>query len=209
MLRFAFKPSKNIELVAGILFLCLFTVYKPAVADENNYFAVTGPCNLIFPQDHGSHPGYRTEWWYYTGNLHSENGSRYGFQLTFFRSQISPPGAEKDWPKPPSRWRTQQVYLAHAAVSDLTGNEYRYKQSISRSAVGIAGIIQEKPELVTISLKNWSVTISPEFHHLKVANGSLAFELRLIPAKGPVLHGDSGYSRKGTSQQAVTTHSPV
>ena len=39
---------------------------------------------LIFPQDHGPHPDFQTEWWYYTGNLQAEDGHRFGYQLTFF-----------------------------------------------------------------------------------------------------------------------------
>ena len=44
-----------------------------------------------FPRDHASHPGYKTEWWYYTGHLQSESGERFGFQWTFFRSALRPP----------------------------------------------------------------------------------------------------------------------
>ena len=33
-----------------------------------------------FPEDHGPHPDFLTEWWYYTGNLEAENGQRFGFQ---------------------------------------------------------------------------------------------------------------------------------
>ena len=27
-----------------------------------------------FPRDHFNHPDYQTEWWYYTGNLHTADG---------------------------------------------------------------------------------------------------------------------------------------
>ena len=80
-------------------FLTLFLFHKVAIAEDGyDYLSVTGPCNLEFPKDHGPHPGYRTEWWYYTGNLTSEKGNRYGFQFTIFRTQISPPGYEQKWP---------------------------------------------------------------------------------------------------------------
>ena len=103
----------------------LFLTALPVIGeDAGNYLSVTGPCNLEFPEDHGAHPDYRLEWWYYTGNLHSESGHRYGFQLTFFRNRISPPGAEKKWPSQPSAWRTSQLYLAHAAVSDIDGKRH-------------------------------------------------------------------------------------
>ena len=38
-----------------------------------------------FPQDHGSHPEYKTEWWYYVGHLKAASGESFGYQLTFFR----------------------------------------------------------------------------------------------------------------------------
>jgi predicted secreted hydrolase len=47
------------------------------------------PCNLEFPQDHAPHPGFRTEWWYWTGNLGSETGRHFGYQLTIFRYQLT------------------------------------------------------------------------------------------------------------------------
>ena len=38
-----------------------------------------------FPRDHFEHADFRTEWWYYTGNVHARDGHRYGFELVFFR----------------------------------------------------------------------------------------------------------------------------
>jgi predicted secreted hydrolase len=200
------KTSKPKTFLLAILILGLGAGIKLWAADENQYLAVIGPCNLKFPEDHGSHPGYRIEWWYYTGNLRSETGKHYGFQLTFFRSQISPPGAKNSWPNPASRWRTQQVYLAHAAVSDIARSDYRYKQSISRNAIDLAGIIRPKPDRMTIFVKNWSITIGPEFHHIQADEGSFAFELKMIPIKKPVLHGESGYSRKGTTPERASCY---
>jgi predicted secreted hydrolase len=39
-----------------------------------------------FPRDHGSHPEFKLEWWYITGHLFAEDGRRFGYQATFFRS---------------------------------------------------------------------------------------------------------------------------
>ena len=123
---------RNFNIITLITCLTLFVfisyflvISRPALAEApNSYLSVTGLCNLEFPKDHGAHPGYRTEWWYYTGNLRTKTGEYFGFQLTFFRRQISPPGADKAWPDPPSAWRTQQIYLAHAAVSDIAGKRH-------------------------------------------------------------------------------------
>ena len=188
------------------VFLIFFLTALPATASEpEDYLYVTGPCNLEFPEDHGAHPDYRTEWWYYTGNLKTDNGKRYGFQLTFFRSRINPPGADKKWPSPRSAWRTSQIYMAHAAVSDIDGKKHRYVEDSARSAIGIAGADRTAGS-TRIFLKNWSVQIESGRHRLQVSSPGLAFDLIFIPAKPLVLHGDRGYSRKGSTPERATCY---
>src|SRR5664279_4306983 len=72
-----------------------------------------------FPRDHFNHPDYKTEWWYYTGNLKSTDGHRFGYELTFFRQSLS-----RDAAKTPTDWDVQELYLAHLALSDLDGGRY-------------------------------------------------------------------------------------
>jgi predicted secreted hydrolase len=166
---------------------------------------VTGSCNLEFPKDHGAHPGYRTEWWYYTGNLRSESGHFYGFQLTFFRRQITPLGAEEKWPNPKSAWRTHQIYLAHAAVTDIAGKRHLQAEDIARSALGIAGVSQHK-EITRIFLKNWMARISPSAHRLLVTTNTFSYDLILKPEKPPVMHGRHGYSLKGSTPDRASCY---
>ena len=196
------------RLVKILIANCLLLVIAafPAGGEEaKGYLSVAGPCNLEFPRDHGAHPGYRTEWWYYTGNLQSETGSRYGFQLTFFRRQISPPGADQKWPRHPSAWRTQQVYLAHAAVSDIADKQHLQAEDVSRGALGMAGVdTDDKGTLVF--LKNWSAQIDPECHVLKVNTDDFAYTLNLKPVKPVVLHGDKGYSLKGSTPERASCY---
>ena len=188
------------------LVLSIIALSGPAIAeDENAYLSVTGPCNLEFPKDHGAHPGYRTEWWYYTGNLRSENGDQYGFQLTFFRSQISPPGADKQWPRRPSAWRTSQIYLAHAAVSDIAGRQHLQAEALSRAALGMAGVTQTARH-TTVFLKNWSSRIEADLHTLKVNTADFSYELNFKPAKPAVLHGERGYSLKGATSERASCY---
>jgi predicted secreted hydrolase len=189
-----------------LFFLLLLLNALPLAADEmGNYFSVTGPCNLEFPKDHGAHPGYRTEWWYYTGNLESETGDQYGFQLTFFRTQISPLGDDKKWPRHPSAWRTRQVYLAHAAVTDIAGKQHLQAEDVARQALGLAGVTQTENQTL-VFLKNWSVQIGPDSQVLKVNAGDFAFELNFKQAKPPVLHGDRGYSLKGSTPERASCY---
>ena len=191
----------------AILIICVSISNSPLLfaAEKEGYLAVTGPCDLEFPADHGPHPGYRTEWWYYTGNFQAESGDRYGFQLTFFRSQISQPGAEKDWPEPPSAWRTRQVYAAHAAISDIAGRRHLQAELVSREALGMAGARKQPPETV-VFLKNWSARIGPAAHRLEVETDQFSYELTLKPAKPPVLHGQDGYSLKGSSPERASCY---
>jgi predicted secreted hydrolase len=191
--------------LCSLLLATLIIELSSFADDEDKYLSVTGPCNLVFLKDHGSHPGYRTEWWYYTGNLHADSGEQYGFQLTFFRNQISAPGAEKKWPQPHSAWRTQQVYAGHAAISDIAGKKHLQSELIARGSLGIAGVSQQADQ-TTIFIKNWSVQIGSMSHILKAVADDFSFELSLLPTKLPVLHGQSGYSIKGSSSERASCY---
>src|SRR3954468_18086980 len=75
-----------------------------------------------FPRDHFEHPDFRTEWWYYTGNVHAADGHRYGFELVFFRQGEGREEAAEN----PSVWRIEDLYLAHLALTDIDGGRFRY-----------------------------------------------------------------------------------
>ncbi|MGD8343773.1 MAG: lipocalin-like domain-containing protein [Desulfobacterales bacterium] len=172
---------------------------------QDGYLAVTGPCHQTFPEDHSAHPGYRIEWWYYTGHLLAASGDRYGFQLTFFRNQISPADAVEDWPRPPSAWRTQQIFVGHAALSDLNNKTHRHAEKMARATLAMAGVDQQASE-TTVFIKDWSATIGKNSHTLKTRTADFAFDLRLQPAKPPVLHGQGGYSRKGSTAERASCY---
>jgi predicted secreted hydrolase len=188
------------------LFLSILTIGALSfAADPDGYLSVSGPCNLVFPKDHGSHPGYRTEWWYYTGNLEAETGDRYGFQLTFFRSQINAPGAEKRWPHPASVWRTRQIYLGHAAITDIFNKRHLQSELMARGTLGLAGASQEAIDTI-VFIKNWSAKIGAHRHLLKTVSDDFSYELTLKPVKPPVLHGQAGYSRKGSTPERASCY---
>jgi len=174
----------------------------PVVYGPEGYRAVTGPCGLDFPEDHGPHPDFKTEWWYYTGNLAAENGRRFGYQLTFFRSRIIPPEAEAEWPQPASAWRTAQIYLAHAAVSDLDGGKYYHDEQMARGALEMAGAgVKEKA--ARIWLRGWSADLEPDRHRIAAEADGFSMNFEFIPTKTPVAHGQGGYSRKGKAPESA------
>ena len=188
-------------LLFGVLLWCGFA----AGETHNGYLSVTGPCNFSFPRDHGAHPGYRTEWWYYTGNLTGNGGRHYGFQLTFFRNQISPSQDADVWPEPRSAWRTQQIYLAHAAVSDITGKLHLQAEDMARNVLGMAGVEQNDTKTL-VFLKNWSATITDNAHDIRAESDQFAYQLHLSSLKEPVAHGRGGYSKKGQSAERASCY---
>ena len=160
------------------------TVQGFAIAD--------GSRQLQFPRDQGPHPDFQTEWWYYTGNLDTADGHNFGYQLTFFRRALLAPQLVI---KRSSDWATDQVYMAHFALTDVATNSYHAFEHISRGAAGLAGA-QSDP--YSVWLDDWQVSqVSTNTYQLKAKEDGFAIQLSLQNSKGFILQGDHGYSRKG------------
>jgi len=195
----------GVRILLAVAFAMLLMMLSTSGKAEDNYLQVTGPCNLVFPEDHGPHPGYRTEWWYYTGNLKVKEGRRFGFQLTFFRRQLAPNQARDQWPDKPSQCRTDQIYLAHAAISDLSGERHLQAERIARPVLGMAGV-RRIDSTWTFHVNNWEIAIAEDRHDVKAHADEFSFDLTLVPKKPVVLHGEKGYSRKGTAPQRASCY---
>ncbi|MDX1687908.1 MAG: lipocalin-like domain-containing protein [Candidatus Promineifilaceae bacterium] len=157
----------------------------------------TEPGAIRFPRDLGPHEAYQTEWWYYTGNLETEDGRAFGYQLTFFRRALEPPttGAG-DNGAAESDWRTNQVYLAHFTVSDVANDDFYERERFARGAAGLAGA-QADPYRVW--LEDWSVEeVAPGRVHLVAETDEVALDLNLQRTLPPILHGEEGLSQKGS-----------
>ncbi len=183
---------------AGSLALSL-----PAVAPEEaaGFTRADGSRVLTFPADYGPHPDYQTEWWYYTGNLETAEGRRFGYQLTFFRRGLLPPAQQ---PERSSAWAIEQVYMAHFALTDVADGQHHAFERFSRGAAGLAGA-EAAPYRVW--LEDWRVEeieAEPDIVRLRAAQDGLALDLRLTDRKGPILHGDGGYSQKGPDPGAAS-----
>ena len=156
------------------------------------------PRAFRFPDDHGPHPAYRTEWWYYTGNLKSAAGRHFGFQLTFFRTALNAP---PDRAGRASAWGTQDVYMAHFALSDVADRRFHAFQRLSRTALGLAGASAAP---FRVWLEDWAVTGEtspgqPVSMQLSAEEQDVALDLRLVSDKPVVLHGRNGLSQKGAA----------
>jgi predicted secreted hydrolase len=149
------------------------------------------PRHFSFPADHGSHPSFRNEWWYFTGNLATSDGRRFGYQLTFFRAALAPEPVPRG-----SRWGTNEIFMAHFALSDVEGKRFRSDERFSRAALSLAGAGGRPLE---VRLEDWSVleTASrPWSVKLSAADAEMAIELNLKSLKPEVLNGERGLSRK-------------
>ncbi len=156
-------------------------------------FAVAdGTRPLTFPKDFGAHEDFRTEWWYYTGNLQTANGQHFGFELTIFRVGLMPPTAKLP---ADSEWYDHSIYFAHFAVSDIEKERFYSFERYSRPGPGLAGA-QADPYRVW--LEDWSITEgASRVYRLQAAQEDIALDLTLTDEMGVVLHGENGYSRKG------------
>jgi predicted secreted hydrolase len=167
------------------------------------------PRPFTFPADHGPHPEFRTEWWYFTGNITADDGREFGYQLTFFRSALTDSasfvqhgaaagatGATGNNAAGSQRsdWRSRHAYMAHFAVSDISARRFHAAQRFSRAAVGLAGA-EAAP--FRVWLEDWSA--AGEFFPLRLAaaDADVAIDFVLAEGKPLVLQGERGLSRKG------------
>ncbi len=172
----------------------LSAVESLAGGDDEGYQKAIEPHEFSFPADHGPHPDFKTEWWYFTGHLEAAEGRRFGFQLTFFRQAIQP-----EMPERSSTWATRQLYLAHFALSDIDGGGFHAFERLSRGAAGLAGA---GGRAFRVWLEDWSVeSIGDETFpvRLRASDGEVSLELTLENEKPPVFHGEDGLSRKGAA----------
>ena len=147
----------------------------------------TRPVRL--PDDHVSHPAYRLEWWYYTGNLRGDDGRGYGYQVTFFRVGVDAAPAN------PSVFAVRDLYMAHVAVTDIEARRHVFADRLNRAGVHWAGARADRYEVWN---ENWRASLDARGRHRIVVDaGAFALDVTLDAGKPPVLQGDAGYSRKG------------
>ena len=144
-----------------------------------------------FPRDHFSHSCFRTEWWYFTGNLSAPDGHRFGFELTFFREGIPNPYSN------PSRWRVDDLYLAHFAISDLGGKKFFYTQRLQRAGIGLAGADSAQGRIWN---GDWFAELRGQSWRLEAFEGDQRIRLELAPLKPPVIQGKNGVSQKAAGE---------
>ncbi len=191
--------KKKSVIISGLLFIFLLTHAKIYAEDFKR--ALPGRA-FSFPQDHFSHPEFKTEWWYYSGHLQSlvQDKRSFGYQLTFFRT-----GLTRETKKQKSKWSIRDLYFAHLAITDESRGKFEYLEKISRGSLGEAGASPYKAGEKTfrIWIEDWSVEgtgPSLQNHSLKAGDKRFGVELLLTPERNPIIHGQKGISQKGQGE---------
>jgi predicted secreted hydrolase len=151
-----------------------------------------------FPRDHFEHQDFRTEWWYYTGNVTTAGGERFGFELVFFREGERTAGDGKTGKTTRPAWAVEDLYLAHAALTDAKGKRFRYEERLNRAGPGVAGASFDRRRIWN---GNWSaqwtsVDRESQNQTLDAVTEHFRFHLQLTPETPFVIQGENGVSQK-------------
>lgn len=192
--------------LAAVLSACGEPARDPERAPQNTGLRLLGseaadgfaravaPRELVFPADHGSHPDYRTEWWYFTGNVATAGGRHFGFELTFFRYALAPPSVRAE---DASAWRTEQVWMAHFAVTDTAGARFIARERLTREALSLSGA-EAAP--LRVWVQDWSAAGEAGDGlavRLQAQDDAIGLDLGLTSTVAPVAQGDGGLDSKG------------
>jgi len=152
---------------------------------------------FVFPRDHGSHPDFVIEWWYITGHLFATNDAQFGFQATFFRRALVPPGATNS--SASTAFGNDQIYLAHMALVDKASGKFIYQEKLNRAGWDAGSATNT----LDVHNGNWSLRLVPEkiggrerFELHGSVGADAAFVMNLSPKKPMVIFGTNGVSRK-------------
>jgi len=173
-------------LVARLLAIVCACLCASAVARD--YAQVKPGYELQFPRDQGSHPRFRTEWWYLTGWVKDARGRNLGIQITFFRNR---PGVDEN---NPSRFAPRQLLFAHAALADPEIGKLLHDQRAARAGFGLAEALEGHTD---VFIDDWSLKQIAGGYHASIAARDFTYALDFKATQPVLLEGDHGLSRKG------------
>jgi predicted secreted hydrolase len=162
---------------------------------QGSYAPVLPGRLLRFPADTGSHPAFRTEWWYVTGWLSTADGRPLGFQITFFRTKPDIDTGN------PSAFTPRQLMIAHCALSDPQRGRLWQDQRIRRAGLGLAGADEGNTHAW---IEGWSLQRQGGKYIAKIAAEDFGFDLTLSDTQMPLINGADGFSRKGPGETAAS-----
>ena len=183
--------TRGIALLAAVLVFSFGSSASalPPRTTAGGFLNARIPWRFAFPRDHAAHVAFASEWWYYTGHLRTDDGRRYGFELTFFRVGVVPPEVPME-----SRWDLRNLALAHFAVSDIGGKEFRFYEKLNRSSPFTAAAVAGKLDVFNESWR--AATLADGSWRIAAYAGNDVLDLVLRTRKQPAVHGENGISVK-------------
>ena len=171
-----------------------------AGVDAHGFERAEGRRTFRFPADHGAHPGYRSEWWYFTGNLVAADGRHFGYQLTLFRFALASPGVHDEIAGSPLR--PDALYMGHFAITDTAAGNFSSFERFGRGAGGLAGATEASAvdRRMTVFLDDWEVVWDEGVWRIAAAADGHRLELELEALKPVTLQGDAGLSKKSAEK---------
>jgi predicted secreted hydrolase len=169
-----------------------------SAAPSKPFTPALAPYRFSFPRDHAAHTDYQSEWWYYTGHVKAKDGRRFGYELTFFRVGLKP--GDPATKKLQSKWRGNEVYPAHFALTDESGKTFVHYERFAREALG-AGRASTKD--LDVRVDDWYVKgDGPMLMHASAGGNSITFSQ--VSEKPPAIHGHDGVSKKGPCRSCAS-----
>ena len=187
--RSTFRPRGGATFILLIVTVGMFAARAKADSTPDPWLRAINPWTWIFPRDHGAHPDFKTEWWYFTGNLRDAQQHRYGYQLTLFRQGIQFTPVQKQ-----SRWALRDFYFGHFTISDIDRNQFHVEERVTRGALGGAKAAVGQMD---VALGPWTIKQGPgETIHLLAQEPAIGIDFQATPLKPLILEGVNGLSRK-------------
>ena len=150
---------------------------------------------MSFPKDEGSHPDFRTEWWYITGWLNEAAAHPLGFQITFFRAR---PDLKHD---NPSAFTPRHIMIAHAAISDPSYGRLTHAQRAARAGFELAGAEEGRTKAW---IDDWLLEQRGNIYHARIPAQEFRLDFNIAPTQRPLVQGDGGMSRKGPARESAS-----
>jgi predicted secreted hydrolase len=157
---------------AGAPILANPTPARPSIAPPTAAPSpVPDPLPVVLPRDDAPHDRL-TEWWYYTGHLHTARGARFGFEYVIFRVE---------------RGRFPTSWASHLAITDERGDRFLYAQRLEIGAQvdRSAGAVSVSPPGFDLALTGTDLTIATAAPRAAWSMTGSGGADRLIAALGP------------------------
>jgi predicted secreted hydrolase len=171
-----------------------------AAQGEIAYPGIGPDLTIAFPRDHGSHPAFRTEWWYVTGWTLDDRRTERGIQVTFFRSR---PGVAEG---SRSAFAPRELLFAHAAVAEAGVGRLVHDQRAARAGFGLARAAEGTTD---VRLDRWSLVGDGDAWRARVDGREFSLDLRFRATQPPLLQGEGGVSRKGPRPEQASGYYSV